>query len=465
MTQASNYAMDNPSSTVVNASSHADGSGTSNGVSATIKDLHVDTVDIPLANGTSDASSPSVKANGDDSPVQQRRDSLRRTSSKIANLRAAFEKNVDNQLNAIEVPKRRLKSSPAGNPDHEAEITKLKEKLEHEVELRQAYEDKCTSLEEGIDELQAKLDRKEAAWMADTETQSKDLLREKQKAIEEASNAQRQLAELKRSISTSTRVESQIVSDSTFVQEFDLLYHEVQNFVVNNYRRTKAVLTTENLVSNFEKASESIHAPAAARAVLANFDSAFKIPIFQAVTATYIIAIFQEPLLFGLSSDMDWYQTVCKAADALPMVLSAAAFNKWRAITLDVVRQSDHLKQSIELAAREMSESVCNAMDAITESEASETRIVSLTGIARRAISLAHMFRVQRAHYEFMLPDTDSPFDPSTMEDVSEDSHPTFASTVRCAMSPAIIKLGDADGDNVSKMVNVIVKAKVLSVE
>ena len=174
----------------------------------------------------------------------------RRTNSRVASLRAAFEQSDQ----SAEPVKRRFNSEDGLNEriselgkEHEAEIAKLKIELEKEKDLRVAYEERVTSLEEEIEELSAQLEDQDEALRMETEDR-------KQRGTRDAENRvvvlQQQLSELKRSMATSTRPNTQ-VSDGTFREELGAIRDEIQNWVVNNFRRVKVEATQEEMHADF----------------------------------------------------------------------------------------------------------------------------------------------------------------------------------------------------------------------
>lgn len=424
------------------------------------------------------------------------KDGLRHTGSKIANLRAAFEKQDD--FTSPE-GKRRFSRSPARGRDpdgdtaklkeqyqaevarikeqqeveigrlkeqHQVETANLKKQLGREVEMRQAFEDKCTILEEQVEGLQGHFSESGSDYQAELERRTSRLQQERVKAQEEATNLQNQLYELKRGISTSTRIENE-VSDSTFKEQFQHLYHETSNWVVNHFRKVKVEKTADEMCKLLETIAESKQAEYL-KPVFQNFDSTIKLAALQATAVCYMIEIFDEALLYGLPRQQEWRRSIKKAAETLPCVLSPAMFNKWRSMTTDVIRQSesDEIKTSLESASKSMAEMICITLSTLTEAEESASRVSSLQAIIKRAISLSHLFRVQRARYEFRLPPPGTAFVAETMEDSYfadgdvSDSGPAQR-FIRCSTFPSVVKLGDGSGAS-SEQSNVVVKAIVV---
>ncbi|EME87873.1 uncharacterized protein MYCFIDRAFT_213048 [Pseudocercospora fijiensis CIRAD86] len=437
-------------------------------------------VEIPMTIDVSRSRSPAVRAPSTEPASPAPSDGLRRASSKIANLRAAFER--QNSASSLPVSpgprspaskgpdasKRRFDRSPARGQDvesskmreqQEAEIARLRHRLDEEAELRQAFEDKCTALEEETEELRVRLSEKDAQWRKEVERRSKELVREKERASGELTSIQRQLYELKKSIAAATRQQSQ-TADSTFAQEMQHLYHEIQNWVVNNFRRVKLDKSPEEMCARLEAVAEPKHLEHL-KPIFENFDPATKLSALQAVTAYYLMEIFEEPLLFGMPLDEAWRRNVKGAAETLPSILSPAALNKWRAVTLDAIKQSTKIKASVDSASQSMSEMICITLNALTEVEEGKAKVASLNAIIRRTISLAHLFRVQRAQYDFILPPPGTAYSADAMEDSSLEGEDPVATTIRCATFPAVWKRGDENGDN-PELSNVVLKANVL---
>ena len=411
---------------------------------------------------------------------------MRSSSSRIAGIRAAFEKK---QLASIPDPvvKRRFASTekgitsidkrPIANGYHTAgesekvqekeslDLVRVKDELVEERKLRVALEDKCTGLEDEVEALQAQLEDVNVALQ--NEKQSHLALRhEREKRISPTSDDPRssqmaelrnQMSDLKRSIATGTRVESQ-VTDSTFAQQMGVLFHELQNWTINNFRRARADIAIEELlirVGGLDGETIVAHL----RALYSHFDPAVKLPIFQATALCYIMEIFDEPVMFGMSSQPETKKRISEAADSMSAILNAAAFNKWRATTLDAVRTSEVMKQYADASAERIAGRICHTLSALTDAETNHA-VAALPVIVKRAITLAHLFKVQRAQYEFAIPDFGAGFDPLLMEDIAADSD-AHGTSVLCATSPAVIKLGDEYGNH-SHLRNIVVKAKVM---
>jgi hypothetical protein len=401
-----------------------------------------------------------------------KRGGTRNASSKFASLRAAFEQPNPSEA-APDSVKRRLSSSEKSldrvserKHEYEAEINKLKDELEKEKEMRIAYEEKVTQLEEESEELQAQLEEQEheheqtiQRLKTEAEARLNAMASEVRSRTQDNNNLQKQLVDLKRSVSTSTRTSPQ-VSDTTFAQEIGILQHEVQNWVVNNFRRVRLEATPEELCTKIELVTESKQYERL-KLMYATFDAAVKLPIYQATVACFMMEIFEEPFLFGLQGQRDWGKRLKQAAEGLSSVFDSTTYNRWRASTFDTLRQADGIKEPVESSATALAEMICIALKTITEVEDSDARLASLKTIVLRAISLAHLIRVQQSQYLFSLPPPGDQFDITSMDDINEEVDGDAQRTIRCATFPAIFKLSDEDGDLLDEK-NVVAKAKVL---
>ncbi|KAF2479099.1 hypothetical protein BDY17DRAFT_327895 [Neohortaea acidophila] len=366
--------------------------------------------------------------------------------------------------------KRRLTNGSTNHYDREMAI--LKEELVQEKELRLAYEEKVTSLEEEIEELNTQLQERDEYWRAEYEHQHEQERTDVQRQLntvteearshrQEAANLQRQLSELKKSVSASTRPSTH-VSDTTFREEFGLLQHEIQNWVVQNFRRVKIEVSSEELCSRLEKATDE-KLFQRLQPLYKDFDASVKLPTLQATVTCFLMEVFDEPYLFGLHGQVEWADRSKQAAEALLSVLHPAAYNRCRAVTFDALRQSESVKGLAEKSSQEIAERVNTCLVTLTEVEESETRSASLKSIMKRAIDLAHLIRVQQAKYEVVMPSPGARFDSSSMDDVFEESEADEDRKIRFATFPALVKITDQEGISMDST-SIVVKAKVACV-
>ena len=401
-----------------------------------------------------------------------KRGGARGASSKFASLRANFEQ-PNSPESAGDSTKRRLSNiekvidrASERNQELESELTKLKDELEKEKEMRIAYEEKVTQLEEEVDELQAQLDeqahehdQQTLQLKSEAESRINALASEARSRTQDNNYLQKQLVDLKRDVSASKRSNPQ-TSDTTFRQEVEILQHEVQNWVVNNFRRVKLEVTPETLCKRIESVAEP-NQYQRLKPIYEKFDAAVKLPIFQATVACFMMEVFEEPFLFGLQGQRQWGKRLKQASEGLSSVFDAATYNRWRANTFNTLRQAEGIKEPVESSAAALAEMICITLRAITEVEDSDAKLSSLKTIVLRAITTAHLIRVQQSQYLFSLPAPGEHFDSASMDDINEIVDGDSQIAIRCATFPAIFKLSDGDGDMLEEK-NVVVKAKVL---
>jgi hypothetical protein len=392
--------------------------------------------------------------------------SLRSTSSKIASLRATFEKHspVDTAVKRRFPNAERKAESPISDREREywKEIARLRDERDKEQELRQAYEEKCVALEAETERVQQLVDERSNRESQNTTLRTEPAACECVNATktrsrdEQVNSLQQQLSDLKRSISTATRMDNQ-TTDSTLAQEIGVLHNELQNWIVNNFRRVKACVAPSELSSRLEGVAEPRQA-GVLKQIYTPFDPSAKLAVYQATAVVLLMDVFTEALLFGMPSDQEWCKHIFWTAGDLERQLTPMAFNKWRAATLEAIQHSAGFDAMVQSAVARMTETISRALGKLTDTE---PNVAALSGIVKRAVSLAHIFRLQRARYDFCLPSPTEAFDPSTMEDALDRSDGIADSTVRCATFPGVLKFGDEYGDNLH-LRNVIVKAKVL---
>lgn len=403
---------------------------------------------------------------------------MRSTSSKFASLRAAFEQdpkpdNAPNQAWRRPASSGRPAEENAEQKEaYEIEIARLKEELEQEKDSRIALEERMTELKDEIQDLSGALEQRDEQWQSEFDKRSADLMEEAEHRLnlvadearsrqEEAAQAQKQLWDLKQSVAASTRASSQ-VSDTTFKQEFEVLQHEVQNWVVNHFRRIKVEATAEQLCERLETVADTTQLEYL-KPMYEQYDPAAKIAILQATVASYLLEVFNEPYLYGLQGQTDWAKRSKQAADALKSVLDPEIYSRWRAMTFDALRRSESIKEPVESSANALAEMICIALQTLTDTDDIAGWQSSLKPIVQRAISFAHTIRVQHSTYTFFMPSPGEPFDSTTMEDVGEASG-SGDHVVRCATFPAILKASDDDG-RATEDLHVVLKAMIVCVE
>ena len=127
---------------------------------------------------------------------------------------------------------------------------------------------------------------------------------------DEIRELQRQVLDLKRSISTSTRTEGQ-VTDDVFREHIQTLGHDLQNWILNNFRRSKlgmsaisclscklTVTKDMSTLSNLSKQAINTVGPTSKSLILSN-----RLAVIQAYMSKVLVDHIFDSLFFGLSED------------------------------------------------------------------------------------------------------------------------------------------------------------------
>ncbi len=171
--------------------------------------------------------------------------------------------------------------------------------------------------------------------------------------------------------------------------------------------------------------------------------------------------VFDEPYLFGLQEQRDWGRRSRQAADSLQKALNREEYARWRSMTFEMLRRSTSIEEPVNIAVDGMTELVCIVLEALTDADANSDWRTTLGAIVHRVVSLAHLIRVQRSRYRWILPQPHESFDPEIMDDIAGDITINLERSIRCATFPALLKEEESDADGRSGR-NVVVKAKVL---
>ena len=400
---------------------------------------------------------------------------MAKSGRKVSGIRAAFERSNKQRVPSNNPPRGRPQS-PIKRQDsipeakmlsHEAEIARLKDELEKEKRARQEADALAMRLEKEVETLKSDLEQKDTFWREELREKvheatrpTRDMHSSRNQARLGDNGLQRQLTELKRSISKSTRVESVITSDATFVQEMGSLAHEIQNWTVNNYRRARISASAEELTAKLaplvnDRQLERL------KPVWTSWRTENRIAVLQSTIAAILMDVFDDQLLFGMPPHEEWAASLRKTAYHMSTMLEAQQYNKLRASMLDIVRQTAVMSRAVDSAANTMAEYVTSTLDALSGQASSGAKLASLQTIVRRTILLAHLFRIQRARFAFDLPTPSTSFDPSTMENVAFDRDGEEGHPIDCATFPLVLKLGDEHVANIQWQ-NVLLKANVV---
>jgi len=407
---------------------------------------------------------------------------MAKSARKVSGIRAALERSnkrpttnlAKNAAQPPASPTKQQSSIPrTRTTSQEAEIARLKEEVEKERAIRKAAEARSTHLKEEAAALRAELKEKDAYWQKElrrklheaSQGSGTDSVKEMHSSrsrsrLAPEAGLQRQLTDLKRSISRSTRIETAVTSDSTFVQEMASLAHEIQNWTVNNYRRARISASAEELTARLDPMLNPRQLDRL-KPLWTTWRPANKIFVLQSTVVGILMDVFEDQLLFGMPPHQPWASSLRKTAQDLSAILEPQQYDKWRASTLGVVRQTGAMLAATDSAASTMAEYVTTTLDVLAGMPSNGAKLATLKPIVRRAIVLAHLFRVQRARFSFNLPSPKTAFDPKDMENIAFDREAEEGHPIDCATFPLVLKLGDEHGSNLQCQ-NVLLKANVV---
>lgn len=289
-----------------------------------------------------------------------------------------------------------------------------------------------------------------------------DLRRRLHVAEKESQERLQQLISLKSSISSLTRVQSQ-VTDGDLMSSFSELANRVREWTVSNLRRTK--LNFDNLPKETE---DTIHAlyPQYRNGI----QGADKFALYQAVVSNSLMDIFQIPLVFGLPASLAAIQTFASQVQD-----GGAAYCDWKRATIQVLEsssvQKDIAKERERLLHRILGD-ICHLLFTLTSTTVTSSAQTALHGILKSAVELQQTLALQKSRYEllfFRSPGAPMHLDHRTMEAINDVDSTTDDDAAMetdrtflfCAF-PGLVKHGDEWGEHL-EMSNVLLKARVCS--
>ena len=136
--------------------------------------------------------------------------------------------------------------------DHEQELHTLRTKIEEQSKLAEYWSKKHQIALTDLHDLKERWIERDEMWKHEWERKAAEVLEERdglreqlhtmqkiaQTRGEDAEEAKRQLLDLKQDISSSTRIQTQ-VTDHEFAEMMSALNHEIQNWIVHTFRKSK----------------------------------------------------------------------------------------------------------------------------------------------------------------------------------------------------------------------------------
>ncbi|KAG5998910.1 hypothetical protein E4U43_002347 [Claviceps pusilla] len=297
------------------------------------------------------------------------------------------------------------------------------------------------------------------------------LRREVKEREDEISLLRKQVRDMKKFLSTSTRTDGQ-TTDEVFGEGMARLGNGLQNWVITHFRRARFVdfdkidTTTLAELADLVPMYEDLLARGA------------KVHMLQSVVSRILVEMVFGIYFLGLSDEQMQHfrrmeRTLCQLG------LSEESVNQWRASTLAVLHRdapqllqdkTDTHIEKVTLRINQILDTVTADGDRSTPSTSassrSDTRDSSLRMLVTNSVELARLLVAQKAvlrvHMPEVVPHQQVVFDPDTMEDMGgEDEDALAGREIWCVVFPGVIKYGDETGGQM-QFRNVIAKAKVL---
>ncbi|KAI4626004.1 hypothetical protein J4E80_003139 [Alternaria sp. BMP 0032] len=283
-------------------------------------------------------------------------------------------------------------------------------------------------------------------------------------AGKESQERLQQLLALKSSISSLTRIDSQI-TDSELAESFSQLANRVREWTVSNFRRSKL-----NLDSLPKETDEVLSALNPLYSV--SIRSTDKLALYQAIVSSSLMQIFDAPVVFGLPSTGP-FATLGPLAEHTRHL--GNTYREWVRATVQVLERSEAsgaIEAEREASLHRLTGEISHILFTLTSVSLPPSAQSTLTGILKDAVSLQRSLALQKARYQllfFRCQDASVQFDDHTMEAVNNvDSAVEDGADMDvdrrflfCAF-PGLIKYGDEWGEHV-EMTNVLLKARVCS--
>ncbi|CAO2651117.1 Nn.00g094140.m01.CDS01 [Neocucurbitaria sp. VM-36] len=271
-----------------------------------------------------------------------------------------------------------------------------------------------------------------------------------------------QLLSLKSSISSLTRVDSQI-TDSEIAESFSQLANRVREWVITNFRRSKL-----HLDSIPAETMETLKTMTPDHELAGRTD---RLALLQSVVSTALMSIFQEPFIVGLP------RTGALAAfrQCAHIIYGAGSeFREWRRVTIRAMEKSE-IHHTINEGKKELlhrlARDVAHRLFTLTSVSLTSAAQAGLISMLNTAADLQHTLALQKAQYQVhYFSNTEGKsveFDGQRMEPVNDldtvmdgnGDTPTEQKFLFCVF-PCLEKFGDEWGEHLDTS-NVLLRARV----
>ncbi|KAF1951093.1 hypothetical protein CC80DRAFT_496376 [Byssothecium circinans] len=266
-----------------------------------------------------------------------------------------------------------------------------------------------------------------------------------------------QLLSLKSSISSLTRMESQI-TDSELTESLSQLANRVREWVITNFRRAKVNLN--NLPSDVLRALEAISPT--------YHQIEDRLALYQALISNALMHIFREPVLIGLPEHGPLAlvrQVANHIYDASP------EYRAWRRCTIRSIekREGNALLREKEKLMHHLAREIGHQLYVLTSTNLTQNAQSTLEGILNTAADIQHTLLLQKAHYRVLFfrnqDGEDIWFDDSRMINdfdggVDDEGDVVLDRKFAFCVFPCLEKYGDEYGENTAVR-NVLLRARV----
>jgi hypothetical protein len=275
-----------------------------------------------------------------------------------------------------------------------------------------------------------------------------------------------QLLSLKSSISSLTRIDTQI-TDSSLADSFSQLANRVREWTISNLRRTK--LNFDNIPKESVNAVTSI-CPDYERAAATD-----KIGFYQAIVGSAVTQILREPLMVGLSHiQAGPLAAVMQCAQVIEGTGSSTEYNEWRRATLRALENSEtkhELLKAREGFLHQLAANIGYLFFTLTSVNLTLGAQSTLFDILNSTADLQRILALQKARYRVLFFNHDIErlfnFDDRMMEPVNdlddamhEDNDARARRTCLFCIFPCLEKNGNEWGEH-AETVNVLFRARV----
>lgn len=273
-----------------------------------------------------------------------------------------------------------------------------------------------------------------------------------------------QLLSLKSSISSLTRVDSQ-VTDSELTVSFSQLANCVREWVITNFRRSK--LDLDGIPPETVQALMSI---APDYALVTSTD---RLALYQAIVSSALMQVFEEPIFVGIPRTGPLV-AVRECAMIIRDTGAEAQYGEWRRATIRALESSEArhtIATEQESLLYRLAEDIQRLLFTLTSVSLASSAQSALVGILSNAADLQHTLALQKAAYQVLFFRRQAAekvhIDDQRMESVNdldstvdEDGDTQTERNFLFCVFPCLEKHGDEWGEH-PETSNVLLKARV----